>query len=326
MTRWLIRALLLGGAVALGIGTLVLVQRGGDDADAEEAPVVAPSRMRADAAGAVVELDSEDARRLGLRLAPLQATRSAPERRLFGELVPEPERVAAVRAPLAGRLSVPGGGRWPAFGDRVAQGAEVAQVSDALPLTAPRGGVVTRVGAQPGEMVDAGQLLLEITDYDRPVARLAWSTDAPAPPARVVLAAPEVGGGERRVGAALLGPAPTADPMTRLPAYLYRADRGWAGARPGVAVAGLLPSGSQESGVLLPDAALVQWEGLVWAYALAGPGRFARRRVATDQPVRGGFLVSHGWNVGDSVVVTGAEQLLSEEFRARVTVGDEQGE
>jgi hypothetical protein len=36
MTRWLIRALLLGGAVALGIGTLVLVQRGGDDADAEE--------------------------------------------------------------------------------------------------------------------------------------------------------------------------------------------------------------------------------------------------------------------------------------------------
>jgi hypothetical protein len=29
---------------------------------------------------------------------------------------------------------------------------------------------------------------------------------------------------------------------------------------------------------------------------------------------------------GDTVVVTGAQELLSEEFRARVTVGDESGE
>lgn len=328
MTRWMVRVLLLGGVSALAIGILVLLGRAAEGGHAEDgAPIAAPSRVRAEPTGdVVVALDSADARRLGLRVAALAVVRSAPELRVHGELVPEPERVASVRAPVAGRLMVPEGGRWPAFGDAVTEGAELGRVSDALPLAAPRRGIVTRVGAQPGELVEAGQLLLELTDYGRPVARLAWSPDAPAPPARVILVVPGPAGRERRVGAALVGAASTADPVTRLPAYLYRADQGWTGARPGLAVAGLLPAGKAEAGVLLPDAALVQWEGLVWAYAQHAPGRFVRRQVATDRPVPGGFLVQRGWSPGDSVVVRAAEQLLSEEFRARVTVGDEQGE
>jgi hypothetical protein len=42
--------------------------------------------------------------------------------------------------------------------------------------------------------------------------------------------------------------------------------------------------------------------------------------------VLGGFLAAGEVAAGDTVVVQGAEQLLSEEFRARVTVGDEPGE
>jgi hypothetical protein len=57
-----------------------------------------------------------------------------------------------------------------------------------------------------------------------------------------------------------------------------------------------------------------------------GAGRFGRVRAPTDRPVAGGFLASAGLLAGDTVVVEGAEQLLSEEFRARVTVGDEPGE
>jgi biotin carboxyl carrier protein len=326
VTRWLVRALLLGGVALLALGALALLERGSDDDD-EDAAIVAPSRLRATPAGeAVVELDSSDVRRLGLRLAPLATARAGGEQRLPAELVADPERVSAVRAPLAGKLSVPAGGRWPAFGSSVEAGSAVAQVSDALPLTLPRGGVVTRVGAQPGEMVEAGQLLLEITDYSRPVARVAWSAEAPAPPRRLTVAAPFPGGGERRVRAALLGPAAEADAVTRLPAFLYRAERGWPGARPGVAVTALLPAAEIGGAVLVPDSALVQWEGLVWAYARQSPGRYARRRVPTNRPASGGFLAQSGWAAGDSVVVRGAEQLLSEEFRARVTVGDEQGE
>src|SRR5207245_11692203 len=117
--------------------------------------------------------DTADLAGLGLRTAALKPSSVAPVRRLSGELIPEPDRIAAVRAPIAGRLSVAEGAHWPAFGDRVSPGGEIAQVSDAKPLVVPRGGVVTQVGAQPGEMVQAGQLLLEITDYDRPLARIA---------------------------------------------------------------------------------------------------------------------------------------------------------
>jgi hypothetical protein len=42
--------------------------------------------------------------------------------------------------------------------------------------------------------------------------------------------------------------------------------------------------------------------------------------------VSGGWVASEPFAAGDSVVVRGAEELLSEEFRARVTVGDESGE
>jgi len=56
------------------------------------------------------------------------------------------------------------------------------------------------------------------------------------------------------------------------------------------------------------------------------PGRFHRVRVPTDHPVPGGWLAGAPLGVNDTVVVRGAQELLSEEFRASVTVGDEAGE
>jgi hypothetical protein len=76
----------------------------------------------------------------------------------------------------------------------------------------------------------------------------------------------------------------------------------------------------------VPDSAVVQWEGLAWAYRARGADRFERVRVVTDHPAAGGWVVDGPLAAGDSVVVRGAEELLSEEFRARVTVGDESGE
>lgn len=326
MTRWIVRGVAAALVVAL-IAWLVNMYREHQDriaAQAEEAePVVAPIRVREVEGTAMVVVDTGDMRRLGLRTAALHAANARPELRLTGQLVPAPERTAAVRAPMAGRLTAPEGGDWPAFGETVEAGRPIAQVSDAKPLAAPRSGVVSQVAAQPGEMVQAGQLLLEITDYSAPLARIAWPADAPAPPADVTLTMP---GSPRRVLAHLVGPSPSADEVTRLPAYLYQAEQGWPGARPGTAViASVRAAGAPVRGVVVPDQALVQWQGLVWAYVQHGAGRFERRRVATERPVTGGMLAT-GLAPSDTVVVQGAEQLLSEEFRARVTVGDEPGE
>jgi hypothetical protein len=323
---------LLGVAIAI---VLVVLYRGHRLKGAEEAgrdrPVVAPSRVSQDSASVVVSLRPDERRRVGIELAAVRpASSSGSDARLTGEMVPETERAAVLRAPVAGRFTLPDGARWPALGERVAAHVPLAQVSDARALTLPIGGVVTRVGAQPGALVEAGQVLLEVADYSRPLVRVSWLDPAAgAPPARVTVG-PGSTSSASRVPARLVGPAPEADPVTRRPAYLYRAERAWPGAAPGTPVVAYaeVPAtvGSGSSGAFVPDSAVVQWEGLAWAYRARGTDRFERVRVRTTRPGPGGWIVAGPLAVGDSIVVRGAEELLSEEFRARVTVGDEPGE
>lgn len=315
-------------ALAVATGLVVLYRNHMSEVEREaarDAPVVAPSRVREVEAEAVVTLDSAERRRIGLALSPLGATSRVPEDRLPGEVVAESGRTAVLRAPVAGRLTLPAGTRWPALGERVDAGVALARVSDARPLSLPIGGVVTSVGAQPGALVEAGQSLLEVADYRRPLVRVPWPAQgggAPPARARVGPAMADV-----RVDATLVGPAPEADPVTREPVYLYRAGRAWPGAMPGTPAVLLRPrTGRRADGVLVPDSAVVQWEGLAWTYVQRGPGRFHRVRVPTDHPVPGGWLAGAPLGVNDTVVVRGAQELLSEEFRASVTVGDEAGE
>ena len=319
--------LALGGALVALVVVLLLVGRRRVAADAaEDVPIVAPARVVA--VGREVELAIDDSLRgaLHLELVALRTAAARVAQRLMGEVVLEPERVLTVRAPLAGRLAALGSGpAWPAYGAFVRRGDPLAQISDARPLTAPGSGTVSRVLATPGEFVQPGQPLLELTDFSRPLVRVAATERAEPQPTQVEL---DVGGGQRRT-ARLVGPAPEADPVTHRPAYLYRSGAAWPGARPGASVAVLVEAAGNargQSGLRVPDAAVVQWEGLAWAYVKRAPGRYARVRVPTGRAVEGGWLVSSGVREGDSVVVRGAEQLLSEEFRGRVSVGDETGD
>ncbi|MDX2191941.1 MAG: hypothetical protein NW201_01220 [Gemmatimonadales bacterium] len=311
-----------------GAGLLALLLLGacgrGTPAPEADAPVVAPSRVQGELGAVAVVLDEAERGRLGLVEEVVRGTRQAAERRLLGSVEPEAERVAVLRAPLAGRLAEPEGARWPAWGDVVEAGAVLGQVSDARPLAAPRAGTVTRVLAHPGEFVAAEQPLLELTDYSAPlVALTGFGLDTPP---REVEVAPAATAARRR--AALVGPAAEADPVTRQPAWLFRLERAWPGARPGQPVVGFLPEagGRRREGVFVPDRAVVQWEGLPWAWVARGAGRYQRVALPPDGAVPGGFVVARGLAPGDRVVVRGAQQLLSEEFRSRVTVGDEQGD
>ena len=320
--RALIVLLVLVAAVA---GVLMLRSASDNEQEEkaeEEAPIVAPSRIAERENEPRVVLDSAEASRIGLTTAALAPATAQGGRRLPGQVIPEPERTVTVRAPVAGRLTVTRGGRWPSLGERLEAGAPLGHVSDAQPLRVPIAGVITAVGARPGEIVEAGQTLLELADNSHPVVRVAWPADAGRPATRIMLL-PASG---PAVEAALIGPAPEADPLTRQPAYLYRSRARWAGAVPGTPVTASLRDGAKLEGVLIPDAAVVQWEGLAWAYLRRSPGEYARVRVPTGQPAPGGWVVGPPLAAGDSVVVTCVQELLSEEFRARVTVGEESGE
>lgn len=313
----IVLVLLVLAAVVAGV--LLRPQPEGEPGEGREAPIVAPSRVAEEAGEARVVLDSAELARVGIGLAPLTPADRSDELQAPGEVVAEPERTAVIRSPVSGRLTAPSG--WPELGAHVASGAALGQVSDARPLVAPIGGVVTRVGARPGEIVSEGQELLELADRSRPVVRVTWP--APGAPPRVVALAPD---SASRVEADLIGPAAEADPVTRQAVYLYRARRAWPGAVPGTLVDAAVTLGQATPGVLVPERAVVQWDGLAWVYLQRAPGRYLRVRVPTDHPTPRGWLAGAPLRPGDTVVVTGAEELLSEEFRARVTVGDESGE
>lgn len=272
--------------------------------------------------GAGIALDSALRQRMGIALTTLARAAVRAEVEVPATIVEDPGAAIVVRAAVGGQLRPAGGRPWPRVGDVLRADELVAEVGDARPLAVPRGGTVTRLLAQPGEQVQAGQPLLELVDYGTALAQLAWP-GASAPPTSLAFG---FGRGTPRLTGQLAGPAPGADPLTRLPAYQYRL-AGAAALRPGVLLTGYVPDPEAPSGaVLVPDAAVVQWDALAWAYVERAPGRFVRVRVPTAYPVPGGWLVSEGLAPGDRVVSTGAGQLLSEEFRARITVGEEVGE
>jgi biotin carboxyl carrier protein len=283
-----------------------------------------PSHLVEQNGEAGITLDSATVRRIGLVSTPLIRISQRRETELPALVVPDPASVTIVRAGMAGRLSAVEGRGWPEFNTRVTEGESLGVVADARPLTAPRRGLVTRVFAQPGELVQPGQELLELTDDASTLVRVSWGAELPAPPLSLSLSAVDGGG---RVQGALVGPAPEADPVTRNPAWVYRVRQGWQGMRPGASVTAYLedPRGAH-SGLLVPAQAVVQWDALAWVYVERENGRYVRVRVPTDAPLPEGWLVTSGFEPGQRVVTVGAGQLLSEEFRARIVVGEEVGE
>ncbi|HKT07079.1 MAG TPA: HlyD family efflux transporter periplasmic adaptor subunit [Gemmatimonadaceae bacterium] len=329
------RALVAGAvAAAIALGAIIVwSSRGRHEADTSgEESVAPPNRLRA-APGqrgdeAAIVLGGAERDRAGIATRVASGSSAPRHVRLTGELIANPSRQVDVLAPVGGRLTDAGGsGHWPALGDRVAAGAVLGQVSDALPLTAARGGIVTHVGAQPGEMVQAGQELLEITDFAEPLARVVWSADAPGAAPRDLSIEPSTaspGEASASVPARLVGQGATVDSLTRAPVYLYRLSRAWPGARPGAPIVALVPEPrSLVSGVFVPGSAVVQWQGLPWVYVQHGPNAYVRMRIDASHPVPGGWITALGVAQGDTIVVQGAQVLLSEEFRSRLSVGED---
>ena len=336
------RRLVVGSAAILfALAALVWigVSRRGIDPDGD-ANAAKPARLAAsvDSENAIV-LDAAQALRAGIATVVLQTASDARTanrqagigiRQLQGELVADPTRVTTIRSAVPGRLV---SASWPTLGQAIGAGRVVGQVSDAKPLVAPRAGTVTRLGAQPGELVQAGQELLQLTDYGASLARIIWRSDlGVAPPTLTVAPA---NGSTAGVSAALVGIGAEVDSLTRTPVYLYRFVGGWAGARPGLPVVATIPDRStaataanapDRQSIFVPDEAVVQWNALAWVYVERAPRRYVRLRVLTDQPTAGGYLVPVGaLKAGNHAVTRGAQQLLSQEFSTQTTGRDEDG-
>ena len=123
------------------------------------------------------------------------------------------------------------------------------------------------------------------------------------------------------VTANLVARSPRIDPRIQGISYFYIAPAQML--VPGMNVLAFLPTKNEAQGVVVPQSAVVWWQGKAWIYVQKNGDRFARREIPTDQVIENGFVVRSGLTPNDRVVVDGAQLLLSEEFRSQIQVGEE---
>ena len=74
-------------------------------------------------------------------------------------------------------------------------------------------------------------------------------------------------------------------------------------------------TGYSGTGIGIPDEAIVWYAGRAWAYVQTDDETFSRRSLPEPHKTRDGWLVNDNFEIGDRVVVSGAQTLLSEEFK-----------
>jgi hypothetical protein len=129
----------------------------------------------------------------------------------------------------------------------------------------------------------------------------------------------------QRVAAQLVSRFPQVDPRIQGPSFLYVTEQQGALA-PGLNLVAQVAVGPRLSGVIIPRSAVVWLNGDSWVYIQTKSAEFTRFAVSTDHPAASGFFVSKGLAPGGRVVSTGAQALLSQEFRSQTGGGEEAGE
>lgn len=117
--------------------------------------------------------------------------------------------------------------------------------------------------------------------------------------------------------------ATRADPRLQGMTYYYTASAERT-LLPQMRLSAVLPEGGAVTGGrIVPEEAVIRWQGAGWVYLRTGRDGFVRQRVATDRilPRTGGYLVT-GLPENAEIVVRGAALLLSEELKAQTQDGD----
>ena len=89
------------------------------------------------------------------------------------------------------------------------------------------------------------------------------------------------------------------------------------GAGAGTRVRVLSQQGKPQNGVLVPSSAMIRFAGKNWVYVKTQAEQFERMALPVDRPLAEGFFTD-AFKTNDLIVSSGAQLLLSEEFRFQI--------
>lgn len=94
--------------------------------------------------------------------------------------------------------------------------------------------------------------------------------------------------------------------------------------RVGMQINAWLPQGNEPlNGVFIPNQAVVWNAGQAWVYIKLEEDLYQRRSLLAGQSTAGGIFISDEFSAGDDLVISGAQMLLSEEFRWQILDEDD---
>ena len=115
-----------------------------------------------------------------------------------------------------------------------------------------------------------------------------------------------------------LGSATASDAQSQCQGFLALVKSKHEGLRVGGFLNGALQlPGDKETGVTVPRAAIVRHEGEAFIYVATKDGEFTKKEIELEHPTPDGWFVHEGLKPGDKIVVSGAQQLLSEESKGK---------
>jgi hypothetical protein len=341
---------LLVAAAAVGVGALVvwgfLTGRNEAAVEAErEEPAQAPLRVGVKNGQPVITVDGETQERSGIETEALTATPYQERVRAYGVVVDVARltalsnnyltaktQVQTAQAKLA--MSKPAFERAQslyndqrAVSQAVVESTQAAFATDQASLAAAEAQVraLAATAYQEWGSVLGESLVEELPMINRLIERQDFLVQITLPPGVTLQAAPPAAMIQTGKGAqatiTFVSSATRVDPKIQGLSFFYTAPAE-SGVLPGMNVLALLPTGKAVAGVTVPASAIVWWQDRAWVYRRAGPDTFTREEITTELPAEGGAYVVKNIPPGREIVTSGAQLLLSEEFRAQIQVED----
>ena len=315
-----------------------------DDQDEDEA-VKAPSRVVVQNGETVIRLDEQAQAREGIRVAPVAQTSMRSELRATAVLLAVNDLVTARDSYVAAQAKLQRDQQDLSLTRSQAERTSALyQQNQNMSLQAMQSADAAYRNAQAQLAADEQDARLQLD-----AVRQRWGTvvanwisgDSPAleavlaqrafllqvilppgeadtKPAKLSLTLPA----NKLVPARLVSSLPLVNPQIQGISYLYVA-----GSAPGMAagmnLSVLIPVGRPLAGTVVPENAIVWWQGKAWAYQQTSASSFTRREVPTGNPVRGGYFVpGKTFAPAAKLVTAGPQALLSEEFRSHIQQED----
>ncbi|MDO9281668.1 MAG: hypothetical protein Q7T88_04730 [Methylotenera sp.] len=167
-----------------------------------------------------------------------------------------------------------------------------------------------------------GSLFQNLIDYKEVLIQITLPFDAPEPTTNShVMIAPTTAS-SYAVTASYLSKSPMSNATVQGKTYFYHAKT--TALRAGMQVKVLsLNSVHKVAGVVIPATAVVWYGGKPWVYRKIGDTQFSRLPINTNTEVDNGWFYQSNLKgdltSGDQVVTSGAQLLLSEEFKSQIT-------